>query len=105
MDAGERRLQEFRKDVGRDGVRAEDQEGTEKAGMVGPARALLSQIDDQETESEQEQAETTGEENVGAGPELLVDGEREIPEATQKNSTDAGGGYSGGLRFQCALCA
>src|SRR5260370_38586699 len=105
MDAGECRLQEFRKGVGQYGVRPEDQEGTEETGMVGPARALLSQIDDQETESEQQEAEATGKENVGAGPKLLVDGEREIPEATEKNSGEACRGDSSGLGAQRALYA
>ena len=90
-------MQELRKDVGRDGVRPEDQEGIEEAGMAGASGTFLAQIDYQETESKQQQAEATGKENIGTGPQLLVDGEREIPEGTEKDAGEARCGDSGGL--------
>jgi len=98
-------LQELGKDVGRDGVGAEDQKGIEEAGMAGGAGALVAEIDYQETEREQQQAEAAGEENIGASPKLLVDGKREIPEASQEDGGESGGRDSVCLCSECALGA
>jgi len=63
-----------RRDVGRDGVGAEDQEGAEKAGWLEVGGALLRRSTIRRQSGEQQQAEAAGEENVGTGPELLVRG-------------------------------
>ena len=68
--------------VGGDGVGAEDEE------EAGPGAAQVFDFDQPEEESEQSGGDSGGDEDVGAGPELLVDGEDGGPDDSEKDEAE-----------------
>ena len=62
----------------REGER-EDAVGAEDDGDDGPAATMLIYIDEPVTGGESKHGESRGEEHVGTGPELFVDGKSEAP--------------------------
>jgi len=95
---------EFGEDVGRDGVGAEDKEdfvAAESLGVdvatAGGGLAGAVDVDEVDGEAQKEQAPTGSVKDVGAGPELLVDGEGEVPEAAGDQAGAGGEGYASGF--------
>jgi hypothetical protein len=74
--------EEFGDDEGRDGVRTEHQPGPE--GCLSDAVFVLDSLHVYEPveERQAEERDTCGDEDVGAGPEVLVDGKGAVPEFT-----------------------
>ena len=64
---------------------------------VGGGAARAVDVDEIDAEGEEEQAPAGGVEDVGAGPEFLVDGEGEVPEAAGEEASAAGEGDAAGL--------
>ena len=76
-------------DEGEDGVGAEDEPGKDQ-GL--PCRFLVeaADVDEPVAQGEQQQRQAGGEEDVGVGPEIFVQGEREGPEKAQGERDEAG---------------
>src|ERR1017187_988604 len=54
-------------------------------------------VNDPDGEGQEQKAQATGEQDVGTGPELLIDGEGEVPESAEHNATETGDGDVAGL--------
>ena len=91
MDADEKGqlCEDLRDGVGGDGVGSEDQPWPEGGAAEVGAVLQTEDVDEPVAEGEREEGAAGGEEDVGAGPELLVDGEGEVPE-TSGEEADGG---------------
>jgi hypothetical protein len=89
--------EEVGEDEGGDGVGAEDQPGPEEGLSCGLV-VHVADVDEPIAEGKQEERPAGAEEDVGTGPEVLVDGEGEGPEESEGKGDDAGeADYSEGL--------
>lgn len=86
--------EKIRDDEGGNGVGAEDEPGPEE-GFADAAFVGTAHVYEPVAEDEQDEGAGGGEEDVGAGPEVLIDGEAEIPGASNHLAEERPGNEAG----------
>ncbi len=94
-DDGEVGDDRLRDDVGGDGVGAEDLPGPDESGGQSGFALDLAQVEQPVEQPQRKQGPAGGEQDVGAGPEFLVEGKPGGPQVAGSEAEESGGEESG----------